>query len=377
MDNNDVNLFSSDINMHLIVNDLEITNVVIPESIKEIGSRLFSGFSSITSVTIPNSVTSIGWRAFRYCSSLNSIEIPNSVTSIGSSVFAYCSSLAKVKLPDSLTEIGMHAFLDCSSLDSIIIPNSVKSIETEMFKNCSSLATIVLPDSLTEIEIFAFRKCLSLKSIVIPKMITLISERAFEECYNLNLITIEAENPPTVDIVNEIHPAPLFADTVRVPCGSKQKYETANYWRKFDHYEEILPSLILNVNDKKMGDAIIINPHSCENDIAKIKAEAYEGYEFVKWSDDNVENPRSIVVNEDIELTAIFEKSSTAVDNLKDANIVIYTKDGLLYIEGVETDYHVIDATGRLIYTGRDAQLQLPRGVYMIAIGGEVQKVVL
>ena len=51
--------------------------------------------------------------------------------------------------------------------------------------------------------------------------------------------------------------------------------------------------------------------------------------------------------------------------------------NGVLYVEGVETDYHVLDAAGRLIYTGCDAQLQLPCGVYMVAVGGEVQKVVL
>jgi hypothetical protein len=48
-----------------------------------------------------------------------------------------------------------------------------------------------------------------------------------------------------------------------------------------------------------------------------------------------------------------------------------------LHVEGAETDYYVLDMAGRLIYSGRDTELQLPRGVYVVNVGGEVQKVVL
>ena len=108
-----------------------------------------------------------------------------------------------------------------------------------------------------------------------------------------------------------------------------------------------------------------------------IEAVANEGYHFVKWSDGNTENPRTIVVVEDVELRAEFELDGTPVDNVDDSSVMIYVQNGMLYIEGVEIDYNVFDASGRLIYTGRDAQLSLPRGVYMIAIGDKIQKVVL
>ena len=108
-----------------------------------------------------------------------------------------------------------------------------------------------------------------------------------------------------------------------------------------------------------------------------IEAVANEGYHFVKWSDGNTENPRTIVVVEDVELRAEFELDRTPVDNIDDSSVMIYVQNGMLYIEGVEIDYNVFDASGRLIYTGRDAQLQLPRGVYMIVMGNQIQKVVL
>ena len=108
-------------------------------------------------------------------------------------------------------------------------------------------------------------------------------------------------------------------------------------------------------------------------------AEAIEGFEFVEWSDGNTSNPRIIELTEDTELYARFriKDISVNIDTSKISSVNVYANNGILYVDSVETDYHVLDAAGRLIYTGRDAQLQLPRGVYMVAIGGEVQKVVL
>ena len=40
-------------------------------------------------------------------------------------------------------------------------------------------------------------------------------------------------------------------------------------------------------------------------------------------------------------------------------------------------DYQIFDAFGRLVYIGRESVLSLPRGVYVVVIGNEVQKIVL
>ncbi len=68
---------------------------------------------------------------------------------------------------------------------------------------------------------------------------------------------------------------------------------------------------------------------------------------------------------------------TTNVETSVISSASVYGSNGVLYVEGVETDYRVLDAAGRLIYSGRYAQLQLPHGVYVIAVGGEVQKVVI
>ena len=181
---------------------VSLTSITIPDSVTSIDYRAFEGCSSLTSVyisdiaswcgiafdssdsnplgsgaslylngklvtdlIIPNSVTNIGNYAFYGCSSLTSITIPNSVTSIGGNAFEYCSSLTSITIPDSVTSIGWYAFCNCSSLTSITIPNSVTSIDWNTFDGCSSLTSITIPDSVTSIDYYAFRNCSSLKDV--------------------------------------------------------------------------------------------------------------------------------------------------------------------------------------------------------------------
>ena len=68
---------------------------------------------------------------------------------------------------------------------------------------------------------------------------------------------------------------------------------------------------------------------------------------------------------------------NTALDNGVITSVTIYTKDGQLYVEGADLAYKVFDAVGRLIYIGSSEAISLPRGVYMIQLGDETQKVVL
>ena len=80
---------------HLYLDDVEIKDLVIPNSVSSIGDYAFDSCSGLTCVTIPNSVTYIGINAFSYCSGLTSVTIGKSVTTIGDYCFD-CSLLTHI-----------------------------------------------------------------------------------------------------------------------------------------------------------------------------------------------------------------------------------------------------------------------------------------
>ena len=169
---------------------INLTGVILSDSVTVIGDSTFHYCSSLTSITIPDSVTVIGQNAFSGCSSLTGISIPDSVTEIGQSAFSGCSSLTSISLPDSITEIGNDAFEACSSLISINIPDNVTVIGEWAFSGCSSLTDVIIPDSVTVIGAWAFSNCISLTNVSIPNSVTVIGEWAFSSCISLTSISI-------------------------------------------------------------------------------------------------------------------------------------------------------------------------------------------
>lgn len=81
---------------NLYLNDVLLTDVIIPNDIKKIANGVFYKNTNITSVTIPDGVTSIGEGAFSNCSNLANVTIGNDVTSIGASAFYNCKNLKNV-----------------------------------------------------------------------------------------------------------------------------------------------------------------------------------------------------------------------------------------------------------------------------------------
>ncbi len=84
----------------------------------------FFGCFSLRSPAFPPGVRLIEKRAFAACRFEN-VVIPNTVRTIGSGTFQSCSQLQKVTIPDSVEEIGCNVFSCCDSLKEIEIPYTV------------------------------------------------------------------------------------------------------------------------------------------------------------------------------------------------------------------------------------------------------------
>ena len=123
----------------------------VREGTKTIAASAFYENVNMTEVNLPESLVYINDGAFSLCKSLESVDIPSGVLEIGSSAFSRCVDLKIVNISDTVKKIGYSAFSSCESLESVVIPGSVESIGNNLFFNCTSLKNIVLPDSLTNI----------------------------------------------------------------------------------------------------------------------------------------------------------------------------------------------------------------------------------
>ena len=65
--------------------------------------------------------------------------------------------------------------------------------------------------------------------------------------------------------------------------------------------------LRVSVDDNTMGTALGTGFY-LENSQVQVKAIANPGYKFIRWSDSNADATRTIIVDDDIELIAYFEK---------------------------------------------------------------------
>ena len=190
-----------------------LASITFGSGLTYIGNSAFESCTALTEITIPGSVATIDYYAFRYCTSLTTVEFsegttaiydyafdgctalasvtfPNSLTSIGSESFRYCSSLTSVTLPEALVSLGSEAFRGCTSLTEIVIPNNVTSMGSHAFYGCTALESAVISDGLSSIPSSTFAYCTALTSVTIPDTIATIGDSAFYGCTSLMSIEI-------------------------------------------------------------------------------------------------------------------------------------------------------------------------------------------
>jgi hypothetical protein len=202
-----------------------LVSVNIPEGVTVIDSGVFDGCSELTSVVIPGGVTTIGSSAFYGCSGLTSVLIPEGVTTIGSYAFDRCSGLTNIDIPEGVTTIGEYAFNRCSGLTSIVIPEGVTTISYGAFYGCSGLTSVVIPEGVTSIGTYAFLGCSGLTSIDIPDSVTTIWSNVFAFSNQLTSVTFMGTTPPSFQVDAFWECDNLAA--IYVPSGTVGAYRTA------------------------------------------------------------------------------------------------------------------------------------------------------
>ena len=99
-------------------NVLRIKNIVLPESIKEIGAGAFDGCSYLQSINIPSQCEVLRGSALAR-TEIRSLILPEGVKSLGGMLCYQCRYLKYVELPSTLERIGEEAFYYCEGLKTV------------------------------------------------------------------------------------------------------------------------------------------------------------------------------------------------------------------------------------------------------------------
>lgn len=167
---------------------LTIPDTIDGYPVTAIGDYAFVQCLNLTGIILPESLEFIGDYAFWGCEKLEFVDFPETMTNIGEGAFAYCVSLKNVELPAGLSVISTYLFLNDEGLQSVTIPDSVTVIKNAALNSCINLTEVVIPQNVTTIENAAFACCYGLTKVVIPDSLTTIGDYAFSDCYSLKQV---------------------------------------------------------------------------------------------------------------------------------------------------------------------------------------------
>lgn len=223
----------------------------IPANVTTLGPEVFGDCTSIETITLPASIKQIPNSLFNKCTGLKNVTMAPDVTVLGNNVFNGCTRLAEIKyhgsqasgasaiaegqgnvvtLPATLTEIGNYCFDKCTSISGFNLPEGLKKIGSYAFANNKALTDIELPGSVTSLGSYCFRST-GLTKLVIPAGVNNYGTYLAQNCTG---IVFYICNPKPVSCSGTTFSPSGYngTSTLWVPTGSKNAYETANYWKK-------------------------------------------------------------------------------------------------------------------------------------------------
>ena len=296
------------------IKDGGIKNIILPESVKTIGSRAFFGQRNVKKIVIPKSVTSIQGQAFQMIPALEELEVYASLDKVSGSSFneVFWSNtrndstgkLKKVILGESYSatgKIGSALFygLDFDEID--IQMNNIQNLGSSMFMKNKKLKSFTVPKTVKVINQAAFYETTALKDITIPKNVQTMDVEAFrksglEKIWILNKDLVIKE-PTTEDVTEEesaaktkvyiYNPKETVEDFIAIPknvtiygyAGSTAEAYAQKNGNKF---------VVINPENKVIFDSVggsKVEEQTIEcGEFAKKPADpAKEGYTFKGW----------------------------------------------------------------------------------------------
>ena len=295
-------------NVKLYINGEVLTSLQPTTAVTKINPAAFFSYVPLTEVILPDTVTEIGSFAFRWCSGISSLRLPSGLTKVDTYALSrtgikelitpyneftrgnnwiegislnkvvvmandiasagtatghtfnsiFGGSVQEYVLSGNVTTVGPYRFYNSSGVKKITLGPNVVSAGTYSFFGCSGLtadtyndslfvycsqannsgATFNVPDTIKYIAAGAFRANYILRHIYIPSGVTNIYERTFESCEMLCSMVLAGPSVVSLQNINafnncQINNTGSFGSPdsrVRVPSELVSGYQSGTNW---------------------------------------------------------------------------------------------------------------------------------------------------
>ncbi len=232
----------------LYIGEEEVSDIVIPASIKEVHEAAFSGYQFLNSVKMEEGVEKIGASAFKYVP-LTEIQFPSTLKEIGAEAF-YQHKASTITIPAGLTRVGSEALIGDMMAEYIVDENNPKYSAYQGILYDKARRTLVhcpnyrpgfkedkvrnavgVPETVTSIRSHAFGNVL--EKLTIPASVKSIEDEAFVYTSNLKDLYVYTQTPlPITETTFHMNATSMYNKVnVHVPSGSGRAYRAAAVWK--------------------------------------------------------------------------------------------------------------------------------------------------
>ncbi len=302
-----------------------IKSVTFGENVEYIPATLCYDLTGLTSVTIPASVTKIGQSAFSGCTGLKSIT---SLAVVPPALEDYVFLQVNKSIPLYVPACSVSAYKKANQWKDFFIKAIPGTGATIVWKNEDGTVLEIdedVPcDAMPEYNGTEPTKPADAQHTYTfvgwtPEVVAVTGEAVYTATYTSRLnqysVTFYDEDgttvlgtPQTVDYGSAaIAPEVEIPQCVSLSWDNDFSYITGNLTVKAVWTGTTMPTYSVSANDETQGTVVVTQEPTCANRTLAFRADAAEGYEFVRWSDGNTDNPRTLTLTQDIVLTAVFE----------------------------------------------------------------------
>lgn len=254
------------ISRNLYIGNEQVTELIIPEGVEEIGYSAFERCLGITKVSFPSTLRKVGADAFFDCTDIMMVNI----TSLQDYCSIYFGNPGANPFQDYMMNRAFTWMLIngqyLRDMEVLHIPNGTTEVKPNSFAKVDNTGSIIIPASVNKIGAYAFYTSVrSLYTVYIDGHIDDMGEHAFGNCPYIGTIYVNDANPDSIPdnaFYNYYHPSnnvTLGVDynyrntKLMVPFGAKENYQKTAGWKLFQNIEEMDFTKVAGIKEDASG----------------------------------------------------------------------------------------------------------------------------